>query len=81
MNSAGTRRRQRRPTCPTCRYDDQVVPIVYGIPAPEIVASSRRGEVALGGSSRPPEAHEWYCKGCLESFSSPGFQPENVKAS
>jgi len=81
MLSTGTRHRPRRPLCPTCRYYDQVVPIVYGFPSPEMVSNSRRGEVALGGSCASPDAHQWYCKGCLESFSSPGFQPERARAS
>jgi hypothetical protein len=76
MLSTGTRRRSRRPVCPACRYDDQVVPIIYGMPTPELIEQSRRGEVALGGSCIGPDAHDWYCKGCLESFAAPGFARE-----
>ncbi len=72
MLSTVSRRRQRRPVCPYCRYEDQVVPIAYGEPDPELLEQSRRGEIALGGGSAGPEAHDWYCKGCLQSFSAPG---------
>ena len=72
MASTGTRPRRRRPTCPFCGYDDQVVAVVYGLPAAEMIEQSRRGEVALGGSFVGPDAHRWYCKGCLQSFNMPG---------
>jgi hypothetical protein len=68
MASTGTRRRARRPSCPFCGYDDQVVPISYGLPGPELVEQSQRGEVALGGCCIGPDSHDWYCKGCLRSF-------------
>ncbi len=73
MASTGIRRRPKRPICPYCGYDDQVVAIVYGTPGAELIQQSRRGEVALGGSCAGPDAHEWYCKGCLQSFNAPGF--------
>jgi len=68
MASTGTRRRPKRPACPFCGYEDQVVPIIYGMPSPELIEQSRRGEVALGGCCISVDAHEWYCKGCLQSF-------------
>jgi hypothetical protein len=74
MASTGVRRiRYKRPACPFCSYDDQVVRIVYGQPTPELVEQSQRGEVALGGSCIGPDAHDWYCRGCLRSFRSPNF--------
>jgi hypothetical protein len=76
MATTGTRRRPKRPICPYCRFDDQVVAIVYGQPTPELIEQSRRGEVALGGCCIGPDAHEWYCKGCLQSFNAPGFATE-----
>jgi hypothetical protein len=74
MASTGVRRtRYRRPACPFCRYEDQVVRIVYGYPGPDLIEQSRRGEVALGGCCIGPDAHEWYCRGCLRSFNAPDF--------
>jgi hypothetical protein len=58
----------RSPVCPQCGYLDQVVPIAYGLPSPELIEQARRGEVALGGSSLGSGSPEWYCKGCLHKF-------------
>jgi hypothetical protein len=68
MASTATRRRPKRPICPFCGYDDQVVPIMYGLPGPELIEQSQRGDVALGGCCIGPDSHNWYCKGCLRSF-------------
>ncbi len=74
MASTGPQRtRYRRPACPNCRRELQVVRIVYGDPAPEILEQARAGEVALGGGSAAPDAHDWYCRACLRSFSAPEF--------
>jgi len=74
MASTGVRRiRYRRPACPVCRYEDQVVRIMYGYPSLELIEQSRRGEVALGGCCIGFDAHEWYCRGCLRSFNAPDF--------
>ena len=34
--------------CPRC-HSDEVVPILYGMPSPEMVEGSKAGRVALGG--------------------------------
>jgi hypothetical protein len=74
MGSTGVRRtRYRRPSCPFCGYEDQVVRIVYGYPDADLIEQSRRGEVALGGCCVGPDAHAWYCRGCLRSFNAPHF--------
>ena len=73
MASTATRRLSKRPVCPYCGYDDQVVVITYGLPGPDLIEQSRRGEVALGGSSLGRAAHRWYCKGCMQSFNGPAF--------
>ncbi len=78
MPSTGTHRRPRAPVCPVCRYDDQVVPIAYGLPTSAIIEQSKRGDVALGGYCPPLDPHQWYCKGCLHPFSAPHF-PEFVE--
>lgn len=50
--------------CPTCR--GRLVPIVWGMPGPELLSASERGEVALGGcviNLDPPFALK-ACTGC-----------------
>jgi hypothetical protein len=55
------------PTCPRC-HSDEVIPIVYGIASPELVAESRAGRLALSGRVVWPEAPQWRCVACgLES--------------
>lgn len=74
MAHTGVRRtRYKRPACPFCRFDDQVVRIVYGYPGPDVIEQSQRHEVALGGDSFVPEAPGWYCRGCLRRFDAPSF--------
>lgn len=34
--------------CPKCR-SEKVVPIVYGLPGPEMFEAAERGEISLGG--------------------------------
>ena len=52
------------PTCPRCQ-SDEVVPIVYGMPAAsELFEEPRAGRVALGGYVVFPEAPEWLCVAC-----------------
>ena len=51
------------PRCPRCN-SDEVIPIVYGVPAPDIIEESRAGRVALGGNVAWPEAPEWRCVVC-----------------
>ncbi len=69
MASPGVHKvRYRRPGCPFCGYEDQVVRIVYGYPSPEMIEQSRRGEVALGGCCIGPDADAWYCRGCMRTF-------------
>ncbi|MFB3815275.1 MAG: hypothetical protein ACE14L_14310 [Terriglobales bacterium] len=75
MANAGVRKsRYRRPVCPFCGYDDQVVRIFYGMPGPEVIQESRQGEVALGGCCIGPNSHNWYCRGCLQTFDIPRFE-------
>ena len=46
------------PRCPRCGRPG--VPIVYGLPGPELMEAAERGEVALGGCVIPdaPPSHE-----------------------
>ena len=50
-------------TCPRCGAQD-VLPIVYGYPGPELTEASMAGKVALGGcvlGSNPPDR---LCQSC-----------------
>ena len=49
--------------CPRCN-SDEVVPILYGMPSPEMVEESRAGRVALGAREAWPEAPDWRCVVC-----------------
>jgi hypothetical protein len=74
MANAGVRRvRYKRPVCPFCHFDDQVVRIVYGYPDPETIERSCRQEVALGGDCLAPDSPQWYCRGCLQRFDASDF--------
>lgn len=49
--------------CPRCRSTD-VVPICYGLPGPEAVEASGRGEIVLGGCVVIEGSPEWQCRRC-----------------
>ena len=49
--------------CPRC-HSDEVIPIVYGMPSPDLIEESRAGRVALSGNVFWPEAPEWRCVVC-----------------
>ena len=49
--------------CPRCN-SDEVIPILYGTPSPEMVEESRAGRVALAGRMVWPEAPDWRCVVC-----------------
>jgi len=49
--------------CPRC-HSDEVLPVAYGLPSPEMVEESIAGRVLLGGSTVWPEAPDWQCVVC-----------------
>lgn len=49
--------------CPKCQ-SRQIVEIVYGFPAPELVERAERGEVKLGGCLIEPGQPDWGCREC-----------------
>jgi ribosomal protein L40E len=51
------------PACPRCGARD-VVPVVYGLPAPEATAAEDRGELVLGGCLVGDEDAELVCRQC-----------------
>ncbi len=36
-------------TCPVCKKQDKVIPIIYGLPSPGLVKEAKEGKVRLGG--------------------------------
>ena len=49
MKSTGKAKALRKGShCPTCNAG-KLIPIVYGLPLPELMEQSERGEVELGG--------------------------------
>jgi hypothetical protein len=57
------RRKSKAPTCPECQTDD-TVPIVYGMPSPEVFEAAERGELAIGGCAVEPDNPHWFCRAC-----------------
>jgi hypothetical protein len=55
------------PRCPDCR-SPHVVPIVYGLPSPQLFAAARYGHVALGGCVVTQSSPEWSCRVCGRRF-------------
>ena len=52
------------PVCPQCGKTDAVVPIVFGYPTPEGMASAERGEIALAGCVSGDSEPSHWCKRC-----------------
>ncbi len=50
-------------TCPQC-HAEAVVPIVYGLPGPELMEDAEAGRVALGGCMVSPDNPRWSCQAC-----------------
>lgn len=53
----------KAPICPSCG-STEVVPIVYGLPDPELAEASKKGEVEMGGSVITVHDPKWRCKAC-----------------
>ena len=53
--------------CPRCGSED-VLPIVYGYPGPELAEESIAGKVKLGGCLVGPDSPEFYCKACRHEW-------------
>ena len=54
--------------CPQCKKQDEVVPIVYGYPAPETMAKAERREIYLGGCMVSHCDPHWFCLRCRVSY-------------
>ena len=53
--------------CPQCS-NDFVVPILYGMPGPEMMLESDMGKIKLGGCGIIENAPKWYCNKCEHEF-------------
>jgi hypothetical protein len=49
--------------CPHCG-SDRVIPIMYGLPIPDLVAAEERGEVILAGCVIGEDAPAFHCSAC-----------------
>jgi hypothetical protein len=56
--------------CPRCG-SQAVIPIVYGLPAPELVRKAEAGEVVLGGCEYDPSYPIYACRDCGEQWNQP----------
>jgi hypothetical protein len=52
------------PAWPECGAEG--VPIVYGMPGPELIAEREAGQVVLGGCESGPDDPTWACKGPVQ---------------
>ena len=55
--------RRKRLSCPSCGKDN-LLPIVYGLPGQELLKTSARREVLLGGCIIDSNSPEWQCVEC-----------------
>lgn len=55
------------PCCPSCGASE-TLPIVYGLPGPELIARAERGEVALGGCCIEIGGPNTVCRSCGAEF-------------
>lgn len=58
------------PSCPRCRTRN-AVPILYGLPVPEMEEESRKGEVMLGGCMIYSDDPDWHCRHCGNEWADP----------
>ena len=52
------------PECPKCNKNDEVLPIVYGYPGPEMMKKSNEGKCVLGGCVIGNDSPNYQCKRC-----------------
>ena len=52
-----------KPRCPLCD-SDEVLPILYGLPGPEMVKEAEEGKIAIGGCIVDPDYPTSRCEKC-----------------
>lgn len=60
-------------SCPTCGSLD-VVPILYGLPGPEMMDAAEKGKIELGGCCISDDDPQKQCKACGTQFDLPPRQ-------
>jgi len=58
---------KKNPKCPKCGADE-TIPIIYGLPTPDMGEKYARGEVILGGCMVTDGIPIWHCKGCKNEW-------------
>lgn len=53
---------KKKNACPVCNKQDEVIPIVYGLPDPILGEKEKQGKVQLGGCVISDSDPQWYCK-------------------
>ena len=57
--------------CPACGREGSV-PVIYGLPSPELMDLAERGLAVLGGCVLPGEGNDRACRSCGFEWSSEG---------
>ena len=52
------------PVCPNCRAADHTLPVVYGLPTPDLWEEARAGRCRLGGCVVSDDSPRWHCRQC-----------------
>ncbi len=50
--------------CPRCKALIEPMPILYGLPGPEMVLGAQAGKIRLGGCIVEPESPDYVCPEC-----------------
>lgn len=58
----------KRPLCPVCKSNIDVIPVVYGKPGKETRDKAERGECYLGGCIVSKNSPRHYCKKDKKEF-------------
>ena len=69
VKTSGKTKRPKMP-CPRCGSLD-VVPILYGYPGPEMMATAEKGLIALGGCCVTNDDPQKLCRACGQEFDRP----------
>ena len=60
----------QRPDCPSCGAGD-VVPVIIGMPGPELMEAEEAGDVVLAGCIVMPDQPNWACRICRHEWRDP----------